>query len=66
MLQPCATAPALPWPSAQRDWATHYMTYCDLLAKQRMSIEQARLTKLNATPVVVPATPYRETIRVRK
>lgn len=52
--------------NAQRDWATHYMTYCDLLAKQRMSIEQARLTKLNATPVVVPATPYRETIRVRK
>lgn len=52
--------------NAQKDWTTRYTAYSDLLAKQRMSIEQARLTKLNAAPVVAPATPYREAIRVRK
>ncbi len=52
--------------SAQKDWTTRYSTYANLLAKQRMSLEQARLTKLHATPTVVPATPAREAIRVRK
>lgn len=52
--------------NAQKDWTTHYIAYSDLLAKQRMSIESARLTKLNAAPVVAAPTPYREAIRVRK